>query len=119
MVMAAFTSPPIRTGCGSEQSITSAGLVARDRSVASARKLTLATLPTSPSCSGISSISTRASPPGGRTPSVQTRSPSRAAGSAAGLAGGVVAISDVPRGTESRRVTSWAVALPTLRTSTS
>ena len=85
-VIVTGTSPPIRTALGGGQSIATAGLVDRERSVASVRKLTLATLPISPSVSGITSISTRVSPPGGRTPSVHTRLPERSLSAAAGAA---------------------------------
>ena len=100
-----FTSPPILTALVSDASSFRSGLVARDRTDASVRKLTLATLPISPSSSGITSIDTRASPPGAMTPSAQTSSavmpPGFAPGTTGwpaptGLAGGVVVMSVVP-----------------------
>jgi hypothetical protein len=119
-VIVTAASRPMSVGGGSEQATASAGFVARERTDASARKLTLATLPISPSVCGMSSITTRAWPPGGSWPNDQTRSLASAPpAEVAGLAGGVVVISDVPKGTASRSTTSLAVALPTLRTSTS
>ena len=91
------TSPPIRTGFVSDDSSRRSGLVARERTDASVRKLTLATLPISPSICGMTSIDTRASPPAAREPSVQTSSDGAPpALGPAGLAGGVVAIKLVP-----------------------
>jgi hypothetical protein len=118
-VIVSWVSRPISTGRVSDAVICSAGLVARERIVASARKLTLAMLPISPSCWGMTSIITRAWPPGSSVPRAQMSSPSSGTAVAAGgsaLAGGTVATRAVPNGTASRSVTSWAVAPPTLRT---
>ena len=121
IVIVSRESRPTRTGAGGSAVSLRAARVARARTDASARKLTLATLPTSPSCIGIKSRATRACPPGGSVPSCQTRSlevpgASASPGAGVGAAGGVVATSAVPNGTESRRTTSLAVALPTFRT---
>ena len=72
-----------------------AGFVTRDRTVASARKVTLATLPISPSSSGMTSMATRASCPAFNSPIAQNSSPDGVFASP-GLAGGMVVISDVP-----------------------
>ena len=98
IVIGIWISLPMSTGWGGTASIRRSGLVARERADASARKVTLATLPTSPSTIGITSIATRAWPPGGRVPSIQTMSPVGPEPDAAviGLAGGEVATSDVP-----------------------
>ena len=60
------------------------------------RKLTLATLPMSPSICGITSIETLASAPGPRVPSGQRSSVASVLARPVGLAGGVVVISTVP-----------------------
>jgi hypothetical protein len=66
----------------------------------------------------MTSMTTRACPPGSSVPRAQTSSPSDSVPVAAvtGLAGGAVVTNAVPKGIASRSVTSWAVALPTFRT---
>ena len=124
ILIESWISLPISTGLGADASRRMSGFVARDRTDASARNVTLAMLPTSPSATGITSIATRASAPGGMAPMAQMSSPDGVAAESdepspfvgAGVAGGDVAISVVPVGTVSRSVTLCAGALPTLRT---
>ena len=105
------TCSPMSTFSAADISRASFGLVEIVRADASAPKWTVATLPTSPSAMGMSSISTDDSSPGRSVPMVQTISPR---GPCDAL--GVVPSNFVPLGVWSR-ISTWPAGIePVLRT---